>query len=342
MDSELLLGFRAILLSQVARLARRGLLWEQSQTVQMLTSSNTSDSISESIRQVMQRAADNMTSEFELLRDIWQMSSAQSQGLIQAQQPALASLLHSGSTQEDLEVEWTRIKLNVHKTFDFLSKIHSGVAGVVAILEKEWTSVETRMDGVVKKDSLLRQEIVYAMNVSQFVENRTLAHVQQSYLDAEQDLIQGLSILRQQWSEQFQERSSALWDTLDYQTTTLYTNKSVDEVRYEHVLPLDPSTDQALEFESHKLLRRQDQASLKNRTKGKDPASSRFDLDVLVLQSALVDMSILMSTALLWIDAAQHSFGISQLTMLLLTESYSNLPVVDIRDVTSIQTLVRC
>lgn len=343
MDSDLLLGFRVILISQVTRLARRGLLWEQNQMNQMLTSTNMTDSISKSIRQTMQKAADDMRSDFELLRETWQPSAAQSQGLIQAQQPAMAALLQSGPAKQDLEDEWTKLKSNVHKAFAFLSKVHSGVASLVAVLAKEWASVETRIDAVVKKDSLLRQEIIYAMKVSQFMENRTMNHVQQSFLNAEQDVIQALRMLQQQWSNQFQDgftQSSALWDSLDYQTTRLYANKSASEVRYQHVMPPGTSTDQALELESHKLLRRQEQAALKNRTQENDSAANPFDLDMLVLQSSLVDMTTFISTALLWIDAAQHSFGLSQLAMMLLTESYSNLPVVDIRDVTSIQTLV--
>lgn len=344
MNSELLLGFRAILISQIARLARRGLLWEQSQMRQMMTSSNNTDSVAKSVRQTMQKAADDMKADFELLRETWQLSAAQSEGLIEAQQPAMASLLQSGSAEQNLDAEWTNIKLNVHKTFTFLSKIHNGVASLVAILAREWASVETRMDAMVKKDSKLRQEIIYAMNVSMFMENKTQNHVQQSFLNAAQVVTQGLSILQQQWSNQFQvgfAQSSGLWAALDYQTTGLYANKSANEVRYQHVIPPGTSTHQALELESHKLLRRQEQASLKNRTDANDPAASQFDLDMLVFQSSLVDMTTFMSTALLWIDAAQHSFGLSQLAMMLLTESYSNLPQVDIRDVTSIQTLVR-
>ncbi|CAH0492605.1 unnamed protein product [Peronospora farinosa] len=234
----------------------------------------------------------------------------------------------------------------LHKALEVLAGLHDGFTDVLDTIDSTWELLEKQFNATVQQATQLQQELVYAAESTAQQINRTSAAVRTSLDQAQQEVSTSFNILREQWQTMVKKlvaEGFTPWQRLGDQLVAELTANQRQSVRPESsiqrkYLLLDRTSNSSLEKEHQKLAIASRDESSKN-TELSPSKEDKFDIDTAVLRASLVDVSTLVTQVVFYVDVGRLIVLAADLAVGLITESYSDMPMVDIRGITTVDTI---
>uniref|UniRef100_M4BTD9 Uncharacterized protein n=1 Tax=Hyaloperonospora arabidopsidis (strain Emoy2) TaxID=559515 RepID=M4BTD9_HYAAE len=233
-----------------------------------------------------------------------------------------------------------------HKALAVLAGVHDGFTDVLDSVDETWEFLEKQLNATVQQATQLQNELVYAANLTAQQINSTSTAVLTSLDQARQEISTSFDILQEQWHTAVKKLvapSSAPWQKLGDRLVAELTANERQSVRPEHsiqrkyLLP-DRTANSSLRKEHEKqAIASRDQGSTSAGSSSVD--DNKFDIDTAVLRAAVVDVSAFITQVLFYIDVGRLTLLVADLAVGLITESYSDVPVLDIRGITTVDTI---
>ncbi|CAH0474987.1 unnamed protein product [Peronospora belbahrii] len=234
----------------------------------------------------------------------------------------------------------------LHKALEFLAGVHDGFTDVLDTVDETWELLEKQLNATVQQATQLQQELVYtAESTAQQINNATSA-ITISLDQAQQEIATSFDILREQWQAAVKKliaEGFTPWERLGDQLVAELTANQHQSVRpknaiqRKYLLP-DRSMNSSLKNEHQKLTVASRDEGL-NSTQASTSDEEKFDIDTAVLRASLVDVSALITQVIFYVDIGRLAVLVADLAVGLITESYSDMPMLDIRGITTVDTI---
>ncbi|KAG6574659.1 ABC transporter B family member 25 [Phytophthora cinnamomi] len=237
----------------------------------------------------------------------------------------------------------------LHKALGFLSGLHEGFSEVMDTVDDTWGLLEKQLNATMQQAAQLQKELAYAAESTAQQINRTSSAVMTSFGQAQQEVTTSFDILHEHWQDAVNKlvaQGFTPWQRLGNRLVAELTANQRQSVRPEnsiqrkYILP-DRTTNSSLEKERARLAAvahdQSPQASTLSPTfSDKD---DKFDIDTAVLRASLVDVGAFVTQVIFYVDVGRLTVLVVDLAVGLITESYSDMPVLDIRGITTVDTV---
>ncbi|KAG7389995.1 hypothetical protein PHYPSEUDO_008957 [Phytophthora pseudosyringae] len=234
----------------------------------------------------------------------------------------------------------------LHKALEFLAGLHDGFTDVVNTVDETWGLLEKQLNATVQQATQLQKELVYAAESTAQQINRTSAAVMTSLNQTQQEVSTSFDILHEKWQNAVKKQVAeglTPWQRLgDQLVAELTANQRQSErpenaIQRKSLLP-DRTTNSSLEQEHDKLARDAGSQSTTS-TSATDDNGDNFDIDTAVLRASLVDIGAFITQVIFYVDVGRLTLLVADLAVGLITESYSDMPTLDIRGITTVDTI---
>ncbi|EEY56495.1 uncharacterized protein PITG_10033 [Phytophthora infestans T30-4] len=233
----------------------------------------------------------------------------------------------------------------LHKALEFLAKLHDGFTGVMDTVDETWGLLEKQLNATVQQVNQLQKELAYVAESTAQQINNTSTAVMTSLNQTQQEISTSFDILRDQWQNAVNKLVGdgfTPWKRLgDQLVAELTANQRQSErpesaIQRKYLLP-DRTSNSSLKQEHAKLTRDE---SLHNSTSSASADSrDKFDIDTAVLRASIVDLGVFITQVVFYVDIGRLTLLAADLAVGLITESYSDMPMLDIRDITTVDTI---
>ncbi|ETP45209.1 hypothetical protein F442_08333 [Phytophthora nicotianae P10297] len=233
----------------------------------------------------------------------------------------------------------------LHKGLEFLAGLHDGFTDVMNTVDETWGLLEKQLNATIRQATQLQKELLYAAETTAQQINHTSAAVMTNLNQTQQEISTSFDILREQWQNAVKKlvgEGFTPWKRLGDQLVAeltanqRQTKRPESAIQRKYLLP-DRTSNSSLEQEHEKLTRDE---SLQNTTSSASPDSGdKFDIDTAVLRASLVDLGALITQVIFYVDVGRLTLLAADLAVGLITESYSDMPMLDIRGITTVDTI---
>ncbi|GMF60548.1 unnamed protein product [Phytophthora fragariaefolia] len=353
----LILSVRALLTTQVLTAANDSLSKQQTQfETQLLEMWNSVDSVKTSIDKTV-NATNTMA--FEQLNSLAPIFS-DNDGDGHAKQSAsrigrLSKVVSSGLSDPLTSTSTTSLETirkagrTLHEGLALLSGLHDGFTDVMKTIDDTWELLEKQLNTTIQQVAQLQKELAYAAESTAQQINRTNSAIMASLQQAQHEIAASFNILHEHWQDGVKKlvaQGLTPWHRLGSQLVSELTANQRQNVRPEssiqrkYVLP-DRSTNSSLEKERARLAN----ASIREGTKTSRSSSmladtdNEFDIDAAVLRASLIDIGVFVTQVIFYVDVGRLALLVADLAVGLITESYSDMPLLDIRGITTVDTI---
>ncbi|GMF13524.1 unnamed protein product [Phytophthora lilii] len=233
----------------------------------------------------------------------------------------------------------------LHKALAYLSGLHEGFSKVMNTMDETWELLEKQLNSTVQQAILLQKELMYAAESTAQQINSTSTGVVTSFEQARQEISSSFDILRDHWQtavKNLVQEGFTPWKRLGNQLVAELTANKRQKVRPESsiqrrsILP-DRTKNSTMEQQRKRL----HDVSSQSTTSSSASAENRdeFDIDTAVLRSSLVDIGAFVMQVVFYVDVGRLTLLVADLGIGLITESYSDMPMLDIRGLTTVDTI---
>ncbi|EGZ21681.1 hypothetical protein PHYSODRAFT_489448 [Phytophthora sojae] len=236
----------------------------------------------------------------------------------------------------------------LHTALEFLSGLHEGLSDVMDTVDGTWQLLEKQLNATAQQAVQLQKELAYAAESTAQQINRTSSAIMTSFGQAQQEIATSFDILHQHWQDAVNKlvaQGFTPWHRLGDRLVAELTANQRQSVRPEnsiqrkYILP-DRTTNSSLETE---------RARLATAARYVDPQASKssastdkrdeFDIDTAVLRASLVDIGAFVTQVIFYVDVGRLTLLFADLAVGLISESYSDMPMLDIRGITTADTI---
>ncbi|KAF1795211.1 hypothetical protein JG687_00000993 [Phytophthora cactorum] len=233
----------------------------------------------------------------------------------------------------------------LHKALEFLAGLHDGFTDVMDTVDETWGFLEKQLNATVQQVTQLQKELVYAAESTAQQINRTSAAVMTSLNQTQQEISTSFVILREEWQTAVKKlvgEGFTPWKRLgDQLVAELTANQRQTErpetsIQRKYILP-DRTSNSSLEREHAKLTRDENSENTTSSTSADN--GDKFDIDTAVLRASLVDLGAFITQVIFYVDVGRLTLLAADLAVGLITESYSDMPMLDIRGITTVDTI---
>uniref|UniRef100_H3GT34 Uncharacterized protein n=1 Tax=Phytophthora ramorum TaxID=164328 RepID=H3GT34_PHYRM len=234
----------------------------------------------------------------------------------------------------------------LHKALQVLSGLHDGFSDVMDTVDETWELLEKQLNATVQQAAQLQKELAYASESTAQQINRTSTAIATSFEQAQDEVTASFSILQQQWQNAAKKLVLAgftPWQRLGDQLVAELTANQRQSTRTEnaiqrrYILP-DRTTNSTLGQEKERLAIAARDGLSANTTSSSD-SGDEFDIDTVVLRASLVDVGAFITQLIFYVDIGRLTMMVADLAVGLITESYSDMPMLDIRGITTADTI---
>ncbi|KAL4086750.1 hypothetical protein PRIC1_013811 [Phytophthora ramorum] len=234
----------------------------------------------------------------------------------------------------------------LHKALQVLSGLHDGFSDVMDTVDETWELLEKQLNATVQQAAQLQKELAYAAESTAQQINRTSTAIATSFEQAQDEVTASFSILQQQWQNAAKKLVLAgftPWQRLGDQLVAELTANQRQSTRTEnaiqrrYILP-DRTTNSTLGQEKERLAIAARDGLSANTTSSSD-SGDEFDIDTAVLRASLVDVGAFITQLIFYVDIGRLTMMVADLAVGLITESYSDMPMLDIRGITTADTI---
>jgi hypothetical protein len=350
----LVLAVRALLTAQVALEANSSVSKQQSQLEsQLLEMWKAVDTVRTSIKKTLDTTSSLTSKRLSSLAPIWSTSDDSGHTEQSASRLGRLSKVVSSEVSNPLtSVSVTGLGAlrkagrTIHKALEFLTGLHVGFADVMDTVDETWEMLETQLNATIQQAEQLQRELVYAAESTGQQINSTSAAVMASVEQAQQEVSSLFDILHDKWQTALKKLTAeglAPWQRLGDQLVAELTANQRQDVRPESsiqrrfILP-DRTTNSSLGHQYERQTNASTGESLQNATSwaGNDDT---FAIDTAVLRASLVDVGAFVTQVVFYVDVGRLALLVADLAVGLITESYSDLPTLDIRGVTTVDSI---
>lgn len=234
----------------------------------------------------------------------------------------------------------------LHKALEFLAGLHDGFTSIKDTADATWKLLETQLNTTIQQAAQLQKELEYAAESTAHQINRTSNAIITSVNQTRAEISKSFRILRQRWQlavDQVVNEGFAPWQQLgdrfaaDLTANQRQSVRPDSSIQRKYILP-DRTSNSSLEQEHSNLSRDE---RWQNATSSSPPAgdSNDFDIDTAVLRASLVDIGVLITQVVFYVDVGRLALLATDLAVGLITESYSDMPLLDIRGMTTVDTI---
>ncbi|KAI9993317.1 hypothetical protein PInf_015395 [Phytophthora infestans] len=212
-------------------------------------------------------------------------------------------------------------------------------------VDETWGLLEKQLNATVQQVNQLQKELAYVAESTAQQINNTSTAVMTSLNQTQQEISTSFDILRDQWQNAVNKLVGdgfTPWKRLgDQLVAELTANQRQSErpesaIQRKYLLP-DRTSNSSLKQEHAKLTRDE---SLHNSTSSASADSrDKFDIDTAVLRASIVDLGVFITQVVFYVDIGRLTLLAADLAVGLITESYSDMPMLDIRDITTVDTI---
>ncbi|KAK1938054.1 hypothetical protein P3T76_009204 [Phytophthora citrophthora] len=234
----------------------------------------------------------------------------------------------------------------LHSALEFLSGLHEGFTDVMDTVDKTWGILEKQLNGTVQQAVVLQKELLYAADATAQQINRTTDAIMTSLNQTQQEISTLFDILQEQWQSAVTKLVAGgfkPWQRLGDQlvaelTANQWQSESPENsIQRKDIMP-DKKSNSSLENAREQLTRVE---ILQNTTETSTSTdkNDKFDIDTAVLRASLVDVGAFVTQVVFYVDVGRLTFLAADLAVGLITESYSDMPMLDIRGITTVDTI---
>ncbi|RLN43801.1 hypothetical protein BBJ28_00024463, partial [Nothophytophthora sp. Chile5] len=202
----------------------------------------------------------------------------------------------------------------LRKALGLLSGLHEGFSEIMDAVDGTWEVLEKQMNTTIQQATKLQQELAYAAESTAYQVNRTSASLAKGFQQAEAEVTTSFDQLHGQWQSAVKElvaQGFAPWQRLGKQLVQELTANKRQTVRPQaaiqrrYILPDRTNSSLAQEHERLAMASRDERTKL-NATASSSPLpENEFDVDTAVLRSALVDMGVLFTRVVFFVDVGR-------------------------------------
>ncbi|KAG1708631.1 hypothetical protein DVH05_022258 [Phytophthora capsici] len=213
-------------------------------------------------------------------------------------------------------------------------------------VDKSWRILEKQLNGTVQQAATLQKELLYAADATAQQINHTTDAIMTSLNQTQQEISTLFGILQEQWQSAVKRLVAGgfkPWQQLgDQLVAELTANQWQSEtpensIQRKSILP-DKKSNSSLENAREQLARDE---ILQNTTAASTSTdqSDKFDIDTAVLSASLVDVGAFVIQVVFYVDVGRLVLLAADLAVGLITDSYSDMPMLDIRGITTVDTI---
>ncbi|KAG7382794.1 hypothetical protein PHYBOEH_010243 [Phytophthora boehmeriae] len=354
----LLLAVRALLTSQAVSKTQDGMNKQQKRFESHLLGMWTNvDTVKTSIQNVMNATNHAVMKQLGSLAPIFsdgdgsgheQQSASRLGRLSKVGSSTLTGPLTTSASATSLEAV-RKAGRALHKVLEVFAGLHKGFAEIASALDGSWEVLEKQLNTTIQQVTKLQQELAYAAEATASQINRTRTSLMTSLEQAQQEISTSFDILQDQWDEAVKKlvaEGFTPWQRLRTQLVAELTENQRQTVRPDtsiqrRSIMVDRTTNSTLE-QARQSIASRDERLGNNATKASSlPSDSgeKIDIDTAVLRASLVDLGAFVVQVLFYVDVGRLTLLAVDLAIGLVTESYSDLPMLDIRGITTDATI---
>ncbi|POM62483.1 hypothetical protein PHPALM_28361 [Phytophthora palmivora] len=349
----LVLAVRALLTTQAVSKANDSVAKQQTQFEnKLLEMWNAVDTVKKTIEKTLEASNSLVSKELNSLAPI--LSDNDGSGHTQQSASRLGRLSKVASSELSDPLDLTtstslesiqKAGRTLHKALEFLAGLHDGFTDVMNTVDETWGLLEKQLNATIQQVAQLQRELVYAAESTAQQINRTSSVIMTSLSQVQQEVATSFDILRDQWQNAVKKLVAdgfTPWQRLGDQVVAELTanqRQSVipeNSIQRKYLLP-DRTSNSSLEQEHAKLTR--DEDSQNTTTSASADNGDEFNIDTAVLRASLVDVGALITQIIFYVDVGRLTLLVTDLAVGLITESYSDMPMLDIRGITTADTI---
>ncbi|KAE9269107.1 hypothetical protein PR003_g31237 [Phytophthora rubi] len=208
-----------------------------------------------------------------------------------------------------------------------------------------WELLERQLNATAQQVVQLQEELVYAAESTAKQINRTSSTIMTNFGQAQQEVATSFDILHEHWQDAVNKlvaQGFTPWQRLGDRLVAKLTANQRQSVRPEnsiqrkYILP-DRTTNSSLEKERARLasVAHVEDHQASTSSSALDDKGDEFIIDTAVLRASLVDIGALVTQVIFYVDVGRLTLLVTDLALGLITESYSDIPMLDIRGITT-------
>ncbi|KAL3662908.1 hypothetical protein V7S43_011856 [Phytophthora oleae] len=350
----LVLAVRALLTTQAVSTANNSVSQQQAQfEKQLLEIWNSVDTVKKSIEKALGVANALASKELSSLAPI--LTDSDGSGHTQQSASRLGRLGKVASSELSDPLTLTsstsleaiqKAGRTLHSALEFLSGLHEGFTDVMDTVDKTWGLLEKQLNATVQQATVLQKELLYAANATGQQIKHTTAAIMTSLNQTQQEISTLFDILQEQWQSAVKKLVAGgfkPWQRLGDQLVAELTENqrqsenSENSIQRKNILPHQKSNS-SLE-NAREQLARDEMLPNTTATSASSGESDKFDIDTAVLRASLVDVGAFITQVVFYVDVGRLALLAADLAVGLITESYSDMPMLDIRGITTVDTI---
>ncbi|KAE9332182.1 hypothetical protein PF008_g15067 [Phytophthora fragariae] len=237
----------------------------------------------------------------------------------------------------------------LHKALAFLSGLHEGFSDVMGTVGDTWELLERQLNATAQQVVQLQKELAYAAESTAKQINRTSSAIMTNFGQAQQEVATSFDILHEHWQDAVSKlvaQGFTPWQRLgDRLVAELTANqrqsaRPENSIQRKYILP-DRTANSSLEKERARLatVAHVEDSQASTSSSALDDKGDEFIIDTAVLRASLVDIGALVTQVIFYVDVGRLTLLVTDLALGLITESYSDMPMLDIRGITTADTI---
>ncbi|KAL7682666.1 hypothetical protein Plhal304r1_c047g0128881 [Plasmopara halstedii] len=348
----LVIAVRTILTTQAVSTASDSISKQQAQLQsQLMEMWNVIDTIKISVEKTLEVTSFNASHELDSLTPILFNSNGNSLLKQSASRLGRLSKITSSSLSTPLTLtSYTGLETmqkagrTLHKALKFLAELHAGFTHILNTADETWGLLVMRLNATIQQAVSLQEELEYAVQSTTQQINRTTVAVMTSLNQSQKEISDTFDILHEKWQVAVRNMVSkgfAPWQRLgnhfvaELTANQRQSDRMDNSIQRRYILP-DRTSNSSLKQEHAKLSYHEFQHPASS---SPGIAGDNDDFDIAVLRASLVDIGAIMTQFIFYVDVGRLFLLAADLAVGLITESYSDMPTLDIRGITKVDTI---